>query len=126
MTMDAEQQGEKMSANSDTAINKQHTATPASLAAATSQVPAIWQRFFSQMDRIDQLEQRIEEHISRKRRRIQNLSEQMPSHRRSNVRVFCTHQFDQYTGIWTVVVEGKLLIGNLDHVSAQNVDQEGV
>jgi hypothetical protein len=93
---------------------------------ATSQVPAIWQRFFRHMERIDHLEKQVEEHVSRKRRRLQNLSEQMPSHRRTNVRVFVTHQFDPYTGIWTVVLEGKLLIGNLDHASASKVDKEGV
>ncbi|KAL3922826.1 MAG: hypothetical protein SGILL_001992 [Bacillariaceae sp.] len=93
---------------------------------SSSRVPEIWKRFFHQMERIDQLEKKVEEHVSRKRRRIQNLLDQMPSHRRSNARVFVTHQFEPYSGIWTVVVEGKLLIGNLDHVSAARVDKEGV
>jgi SWIB/MDM2 domain len=91
-----------------------------------SHVPKIWDAFFQQMERIDLMEKRIEEHISRKRRRIQNILEQMPSFRRSTVRMFVTHQFDKYSGMWTLVVEGILLIGNLDHVSAAQVEKEGV
>ena len=121
MTTEDDQRAENTSGNRDASTTQ--TQSPIAM---SSQVPAIWQRFFQQMDRIDQLEQQIEEHVSRKRRRIQNLSEQMPSHRHSNVRVFCTHQFEPYSGIWTVVVEGKLLIGNLDHASAAKVDKEGV
>ncbi|KAG7361597.1 SWIB/MDM2 domain containing protein [Nitzschia inconspicua] len=91
-----------------------------------SRIPEIWNAFFRQMEHIDQMEKRIEDHISRKRRRIQNVLEQIPSHRRSTVRMFVTHQFDKYTGIWTLVIEGKLLIGNLDHVSAARVEKDGV
>ncbi|KAL3926735.1 MAG: hypothetical protein SGARI_005511, partial [Bacillariaceae sp.] len=124
MTTEDNQQAEAEDASGTHNANTENAASPL---VAKSQVPAIWQRFFQQMDRIDQLEQTIEEHVSRKRRRIQNMSEtQMPSHRHSNVRVFVTHKFDPYSGIWTVVVEGKLLIGNLDHASAAKVDQEGV
>ena len=90
-----------------------------------SSIPSIWQAFFQQMERIDQLEKRVEEYVSRKRRRIQNIVEQLPSHRRSTVRMFVTHQFDKYSGMWTLVVEGKLLIGNLDHISAEKVEKEG-
>jgi hypothetical protein len=91
-----------------------------------SRIPMIWETFFHRMERIDQLEKRIEKHISRKRRRILNILEQLPSHRRSTVRIFVTHQFDRYAGIWTLVIEGKLLIGNLDHASAARVNKEGV
>ena len=54
------------------------------------------------------------------------LDQMQPSYRRSTVRMFVTHQFDRYSGMWTLVIEGKLLIGNLDHVSAAKVDKEGV
>jgi hypothetical protein len=91
-----------------------------------SRIPMIWETFFHQTGRIDQLEKRVEEHISRKRRRVQNILEQLSSHRRSTVRIFVTHQFDRYSGIWTLVIEGKLLIGNLDHANAAKVNEEGV
>lgn len=54
--------------------------------------------------------------------------EQTTSHRRTHIRMFVSHSFDKYKGIWTLAIEGKLLIGsnNIDHRSARKVDREGV
>ena len=94
--------------------------------APTSRVPLIWSSFFRQLQRIEKLETRVEEHVSRSRRRIMNLLEQTPSHRRTHLRMFVSHFFDKFKGIWTLSIEGKLLIGNLDHANANIVDKEGV
>jgi hypothetical protein len=91
-----------------------------------SRIPQIWNQFLEKLNRIDQLEKRVDEHVKRSRRRVQNILDQIPSFRRSHVRMFVTHQFEKYSGIWTLVIEGKLLIGNLDHDSADKVDKEGV
>ena len=92
----------------------------------TSRAPLIWSNFFRQLERIEQLEMRVEEHVSRSRRRIMNLLEQTPSHRRTHLRMFVSHFFDKFKGIWTLAIEGKLLVGNLDHANANKVDREGV
>ena len=91
-----------------------------------SKIPQIWNHFLEKLNRIDQLEKRVDEHVKRSRRRVQNILDQIPSFRRSHARMFVTHQFEKYSGIWTLVIEGKLLIGNLDHDSADKVDKEGV
>jgi len=91
-----------------------------------SRVPEIWASFFRRLEKIEQLEMRVEEHVSRSRRRIMNLLEQTPSHRRTHLRMFVSHFFDKFKGIWTLAIEGKLLVGNIDHVSAAKVDGEGV
>lgn len=41
------------------------------------------------------------------------------------MRLFVTHKVDEEKDLWTMVVEGKLLIGLLDHASAQRVDKHG-
>jgi hypothetical protein len=92
----------------------------------TSRVPEIWSNFFRQLNKIEQMEMRVNEHVSRSRRRIMNLLEQTPSHRRTHLRMFVSHFFDKFKGIWTLAIEGKLLVGNLDHMNANKVDQEGV
>ena len=94
---------------------------------SSSSISTIWNAFFPQMVRIDTLEKRIDEYVTRSRRRIQNVLDQTSSsYRKSHVRVFVTHSFDKYTGIWTLSIEGKQLIGNLDHRNANKVDTEGV
>jgi len=92
----------------------------------SSRVSKIWSNFFQRMENIDQLEMRVNEHVSRSRRRIHNLLEQTPSHRRTHLRMFVSHFFDKFKGIWTVSIEGKLLVGNIDHIRARKVDTEGV
>ena len=94
--------------------------------ASNSRVPEIWSNFFKRMEKIDQLEMRINEHVSRSRRRIHNLLEQIPSHRRTHLRMFVSHFFDKFKGIWTISIEGKLLVGNLDYTNAMKVETEGV
>ncbi|VEU43375.1 unnamed protein product [Pseudo-nitzschia multistriata] len=100
-----------------------HQATPQVLA---SRVPEIWSSFFRRLEQIEQLEMRVEERVSQSRRRIMNLLEQTPSHRRTHLRMFVSHFFDKFKGIWTLVIEGKLLVGNIDHANAAKVDSEGV
>jgi len=92
----------------------------------TSRVPEIWSNFFSQLHKIEQLEVDVDEHVSRSRRRIMNLLEQTPSHRRTHLRMFVSHFFDKFKGIWTLAIEGKLLVGNLDHFNASKIDKKGV
>ena len=92
----------------------------------TSNAPQIWSNFFEKMGEIDRLEMRINEHVSRSRRRIHNLLEQIPSHRRTHLRLYASHSFDKFKGMWTIALEGKLLVANMDHSSASKVDREGV
>mmetsp|Transcript_43233 Transcript_43233/g.104700 ORF Transcript_43233/g.104700 Transcript_43233/m.104700 type:complete len:829 (+) Transcript_43233:83-2569(+) len=94
-----------------------------------SQLPQLLSYFLHKLDRIDELERRIIERTRKSRRRILNGLEQRQvwqKYRRSHVRLFVTHHFQRKTGIWTLVLEGKLLIGNLDHQNANLVDTEGV
>jgi hypothetical protein len=88
-------------------------------------VPEIWEDFFEQMDEIDALEKRLNEHATRARRRTASLLDQTPTHRRSHLRMFVTHKYDKDLSRWTLVVEGKLLVGHLDHKRAALVEQEG-
>jgi len=99
---------------------------PLSPQVVASRVPEIWSRFFRRLEKIEELEMRLDEHVSRSRRRIMNLLEQTPSHRRTHLRMFVSHFFDRFKGIWTLSIEGKLLVGNIDHVNAAKVDSEGV
>jgi len=110
----------------ESVVSMDSTAVVESQKQPTSRVPLIWSNFFNQLQRIEQLEMRVEEHVSRSRRRIMNLLEQTPSHRRTHLRMFVSHFFDKFKGIWTLAIEGKLLIGNLDHANAIKVDKEGV
>lgn len=103
--------------------------TPTDMQLTASSLSEIWSYFLNQLDRIDDLERRVTEHTRRARRRIANGLDQrqlQPSHRRSHARLFVTHQFDKLSGIWTLVIDGKLLIGNLDHANAALVDTQGV
>ena len=98
-----------------------------------SQSALIWSHYGKQLDAIDDLEKRLNEKSCRVRRRVSNLLDQVPTHRRSHLRVFVTHKYDkveeapQKNGSrkWTMVIEGKLLVGLLDHKSAARVEQEG-
>ena len=89
-----------------------------------SRIPEIWNSFFQQMDAIDDMEKRLNEYATRSRRRTAALLEQTPSHRRSHLRMFVTHMYDTEAHKWTVVIEGKLLIGHLDHQRAARIEQE--
>ena len=91
-----------------------------------SRIPDIWAHFNAQLDRIDELEKRLNEHATRSRRRIASVLDQKPNHRRSSLRMFVTHKYDKALAKWTLVIEGKLLVGLLDHKSAARVEEEGV
>jgi len=104
----------------ESAAQEMHTLKP------VSRVPEIWSNFFRKLHEIEQMEIRVNEHVSRSRRRIMNLLEQTPAHRRTHLRMFVSHFFDKFKGIWTLAIEGKLLVGNLDHNNAKKVDKEGV
>lgn len=88
-----------------------------------SRIPDIWKRFHQRLNAIDDLEKKLDEHVKRFRRRVTCALDQTPSYRRSHLRLFVTHTYEQTK--WTLVVEGKLLIGLLDHASAQQVDKYG-
>ena len=90
-----------------------------------SRIPQIWAHFNAQLDRIDELEKGLNEHANRARRRIAGVLDQTPPHRRSHLRMFVTHKYDKILSKWTLVVEGKLLIGLLDHRSAAMVERDG-
>ena len=81
--------------------------------------------------RIDDLERRINDRAIRARRRITNLLEHAPTHRQSHLRCFVTHQYKVIpptetsplpASEWKIRIEGKLLIGHLDHESAEAYD----
>lgn len=83
--------------------------------------------------RIDDLERRINDRAVRARRRISNLLEHAPSHRQSHLRCFITHQYETIpptetsplpASEWKLRIEGKLLIGHLDHESAEAYDRK--
>jgi hypothetical protein len=79
----------------------------------------------------------------RKRRRVSNLLDNIGTHRQSHLRLFVTHhetdkssaasnqgdaetpeKQQQQQHKWTLVIEGKLLVGHLDHQSVDNVEKE--
>jgi hypothetical protein len=88
-----------------------------------SRIPEIWETFHRRLEQIDQLENKLDEHVKSFRRRIGCILDQTPSYRRSHLRLFVTHKCDPT--VWTLVIEGKLLIGLMDHASAIKVDKEG-
>lgn len=103
-----------------------------------SQLEAIWKAHLDQYCRLDDLEKRIDERSIRLRRRVTNLLDTAPTHRLSHLRLFVSHHTRSEasnalvsahtvaavpgTKKWTLSVEGKLLIGHLDHESAQAFD----
>ena len=96
-----------------------------------NRVSAILESAQERLRRIDDLERRINERAVRARRRITNLLEHAPSHRASHLRCFVTHEYEVIPATdekplpaseWTLRVEGKLLIGHLDHESAVAYD----
>jgi hypothetical protein len=90
-----------------------------------SRLPAIWAQHNKQLDQIDDLEKRLDEQASRSRRRLASMIDQTPTHRRSHLRLFVTHKYDSEQSKYTLVMEGKLLVGLKDHASAATVEQEG-
>lgn len=93
-----------------------------------SRIPEIWQHFHRRLNEIDELEKRLDEHVKRFRRRVTCAVDQEVPYRRSHLRVFVTHKNEkneQDASMWTLAVEGKLLVGLLDHASAQRVDKHG-
>jgi chromatin remodeling complex protein RSC6 len=93
-----------------------------------SKLEEIWSYYKTQLDRIDDLEQRLDEQATRSRRRVTNILDQTPAHRMSHLRMFLTHIYANTLpnqSKWTLVIEGKLLIGLLDYKSAAKVENEG-
>ena len=86
----------------------------------------IWAHYNRQLSNLDDLEKRLNEQATRCRRRIASVMDQTPTYRRSHLRLFVTHSLDPNNHLWTLVIEGKLLVGLLDHKSAAMVDAEGV
>lgn len=93
-----------------------------------SRLPQIWSHYVQQLHKIDELERKLDERATLSRRRVQNVLDQTPSHRHSHLRMFVTHQFQNHLShqaLWTLVIEGKSLVGLLDHESAARVEEEG-
>lgn len=113
-----------------------------------SRLPILLQNFQTSLQKIDTLERSLEEKVAEKRTRAVNLLDEIPSYRQSTLRLFITHQCadetlqvpipDPLTGEidpnselkkevkrnkWNLVIEGRLLVGHLDHESAAAVDE---
>jgi hypothetical protein len=88
---------------------------------AQSSLESIWESHTTKMKRIEALESKIEEGVRAKRRRIAALLTELPAFRKSHLRVFLTHSLAP-DGQFTLLFEGKLLIGHLDHTSANELD----
>jgi len=88
---------------------------------ASSRLTEIWQTHNAQWQRIDELEKNMEEAVMRKRRRIANLLDEMPTFRKSHLRLFVSHKVIKEQA-YEIIVEGKLLVGHLDHKRAKEVD----
>jgi len=100
--------------------------------------------FRDRIRRIDDLEERVDARAVRARRRIATVLENRArnSHRRSHLRLWVTHSlvekkeppppFDPLTVLppqppkqeWRLLIEGKLLVGHLDHESAFEHDKK--
>ena len=93
--------------------------TMSSSPSSCSRLEALWADYERRSRRIDDLERRMDENARRKRRRIANLLDEIPTHRRSHLRVFVTHNSN-----FTLIIEGRLLIGHLDHASVEAVEQK--
>mmetsp|Transcript_6047 Transcript_6047/g.8837 ORF Transcript_6047/g.8837 Transcript_6047/m.8837 type:complete len:516 (+) Transcript_6047:60-1607(+) len=93
-----------------------------------SRIAEIWETHQNQWNRIDLLEKKMEESVMLKRRRIANLLDETPTFRRSNLRLFISYRTKDGTTedshSLEVIVEGKLLIGHLDHKRAKEIDDE--
>jgi hypothetical protein len=93
------------------------------MAPPASRLSQIWQQHQEQWKRIETLEQNLEEAVMRKRRRIANLLDETPKFRRSHLRLFVTHKtIDADKHEYEIIVEGKLLVGHLDHERAKQID----
>lgn len=113
----------------ETTETKQEPSKPTDSSSSTgSRLPQIWSHFLEQLHKIDELERKLDERATLSRRRVQIVLDQTPTHRHSHLRMFVTHQFQNHLphqALWTLVIEGKLLVGLLDHESAARIDEEG-
>jgi SWIB/MDM2 domain len=91
------------------------------VAMATSRLPVIWKAYLDSCQRIDELEKRMEDEVMRKRRRIANLLDEVSSFRKTHTRIFVSHRCVGETS-YEIIIEGKLLVGHLDHQRAKEVD----
>lgn len=88
-----------------------------------TRLPEIWEKFHRRVEQIEKLETKLDEHVKSFRRRVGCILDQTPAYRKSHMRLFVTHKCEPTA--WTLVIEGKLLIGLLDHASAIKVDKDG-
>jgi hypothetical protein len=102
-----------------------------------SRLTEIFDGFHNQICRIDDLERRIDERAVRSRRRVANLLDHSKPYRNSHLRLFVTHHHalpvpvdpeqppqPKKHPLWTMNIEGKLLIGHLDHAGAAAFDSK--
>ena len=89
----------------------------------TSRLETIWKDHETQWQKVEALERKMDETIMRKRRRLTNLIDHLPAHRRSHLRVFLS---PTKTGddAYSITLEGRLMIGHLDHQHAAKIDKE--
>jgi len=76
----------------------------------------------SKLQDMDALEERIEARVAQTRRRLQLLLQQQPTRRSTHCRLWISHQLVNSMNNMVLLIEGKLLIGHLDHQSAEKMD----
>jgi len=101
-----------------------------------SRLPQVFEEYQRKLQGIDALERRLESLVSEKRQRALNVLDETPTHRKSHLRLFFTHQYQEEShsplrpeakfdlngnlqqvkkrNKWTLVIEGSLLVENLD------------
>jgi hypothetical protein len=67
------------------------------LTSCTSRLPTILETYQKSLQKIDALERKLEEKVAEKRHRAVNLLDEISSHRRSTLRLYVTHQFQETT-----------------------------
>ena len=62
-----------------------------------SRLPDILQSYQNNLQKIDALERKLEEKVAEKRHRAVNILDELPTYRRSTLRLYITHQFEEET-----------------------------
>ena len=62
---------------------------------SSSRIPEMYKRFRSTVNQLDELESRIANRVASLRRRATHLVEEVPTHRRSHMRIFISHRLQE-------------------------------
>ena len=85
----------------------------------SSRLEELWADHEHQWLQLENLECHLDENARQKHQRIANLLNETPTHRRSQMQIFVLHKSN-----FMLIIEGKLLIGHLDHTSVDAMEQE--